>query len=203
MKRRIIMKYKNIIFDFGNVLAAFKEAELSQRFCTNEADSQLFKKLVFDNWQYLDEGSVELSDYINTALSQSPEHLKTDIINYFNTWYKLLIPLTDTWDFVKELKAAGYSVYILSNAPVQFAEHAAECYSVVKEFDGIVFSAPIRLAKPEPEIYQYLFNTYNLKPEDCFFIDDRISNIEAGRALGMDGIVFTGDIEAVKKAIDF
>lgn len=197
------MKYKNIIFDFGNVLAAFKEEELSHRFCTTEANNRLFKKLVFDNWQSLDEGSVELSDYIETALSQTPEHLKTDISNYFNTWYKHLIPLTDTWDFVKELKEAGYSVYILSNAPVQFAEHAAECYGVVKEFDGIVFSAPIRLVKPEPEIYQYLFNTYHLKPEECFFIDDKPSNIEAGKALGMNGIIFTGNIEAVKKAIDF
>lgn len=193
------MKYKNIIFDFGNVLAAFKEEELSKRFCTNPTDYPIFKHLVFDNWQQLDEGSIEPSIYIETAISKAPEHLKSDIINYFNNWYKLLIPLTNTWDFVKELKAAGYSLYILSNAPVQFAEHAHECYDVVKEFDGIVFSAPLRLFKPEPEIYQYLFDTYQLKPEECFFIDDRIDNINAGRHFGMDGIVFTGDIEAVKK----
>lgn len=197
------MKYKNIIFDFGNVLAAFKEEELSQRFCTNPTDYPIFKHLVFDNWQQLDEGSIEPSIYIETAISKAPKHLKSDIVNYFNNWYKLLIPLTNTWDFVKELKAAGYSLYILSNAPVQFAEHAHECYNVVKEFDGIVFSAPLRLFKPEPEIYQYLFDTYHLKPEECFFIDDRIDNISAGRQFGMDGIVFTGDIKSVKKAIDF
>lgn len=197
------MKYKNIIFDFGNVLATFNETELIHRFCTDSSKYTLFKQLVFEHWQCLDDGSVELSEYIETALNGAPESLKPDIVNYFNTWYQCLTPLTDTWDFVKELKSAGYSIYILSNAPVQFAEHASECYDIVNQFDDAVFSAPLKLSKPEPEIYQYLFNTYHLKPKECFFIDDKISNIEAGRTLGMDGIVFTGDIEAVKKAIDF
>lgn len=59
------------------------------------------------------------------------------------------------------------------------------------------------MAKPEPEIYQYLFNRFDLKPEDCFFIDDLEENIKTGKFLGMDGIVFTGDIEAVKNSIEF
>lgn len=59
------------------------------------------------------------------------------------------------------------------------------------------------MVKPDPGIYLYLFQTYGLKPEECFFIDDLEDNIEAGRKLGMDGIVFTGDTEKVKKFIQF
>lgn len=197
------MKYKNIIFDFGNVIASFDPEALSKQLCKNETDLPIFKQLVFDHWQQLDEGSVALSDYIDSALAQAPSHLKETILHFFDCWYQHLIPLTQTWDFIHELKKAGYAIYILSNAPVQFAEHSAECYHIVNEFDGIVFSAPLKLFKPEVGIYQYLFNSYHLDPKESFFIDDKLENIQTGKSLGMDGIVFTGDIEAVKKAIDF
>ena len=93
-------------------------------------------------------------------------------------------------------------VYLLSNAPTYFAEWARQ-YEVLKKFSGVVFSAPLKTAKPDPAMYQYLFRTYSLKPEECFFIDDLERNIEAGKSLGMDGIIFTGDIEEVKKAVEF
>ena len=47
------------------------------------------------------------------------------------------------------------------------------------------------MIKPEAEIYQRLFNKFNLKPEECLFADDRAENIEGGRRVGMEGIVFT------------
>lgn len=57
------------------------------------------------------------------------------------------------------------------------------------------------MLKPNPNIYQYLFDTYHLDPSECFFINDLEENIAAARNLGMDGIVFTGNINAVKDAI--
>ena len=143
------MKYKNIIFDFGNVLASFQENEMLSYFC-DEADYDILKPAVFSDWDRLDAGTLTLSECIERALSKTPERLKPNVLAYFNNWYKYLKPLTQTWDFIQELKDRGYSIYILSNAPVQFAEHASSCYPIVKEFDGIVFSAPIKLAKHGP-----------------------------------------------------
>ena len=51
-------------------------------------------------------------------------------------------------------------------------------------------SSEEKVIKPEPEIYQRLFDKFNLKPEECIFADDRAENIEGGRRLGLDGIVF-------------
>ena len=84
-----------------------------------------------------------------------------------------------------------------------FAEHAADCYEITSLFDGIVFSAPIKMAKPQPEIYHHLFHTYHLSPADCFFLDDKPENIQAAKDAGMDGLVFTGDIDIVKERIGF
>ena len=59
------------------------------------------------------------------------------------------------------------------------------------------------MAKPDPAIYQYLFHTFSLDPKECFFIDDLAPNIAAARSLGMDGMIFQGNIDDVKKAIGF
>lgn len=56
-------------------------------------------------------------------------------------------------------------------------------------------------AKPDPAIYRYLFETFSLDPKECFFIDDLEKNINAARSLGMDGIVFNGNIDDVKKRL--
>lgn len=196
------MKYKNIIFDFGNVIGTFDENYILRQFCGSEEDFPLLSAAIFENWQALDEGIIDYEENIEHAVTLVPDRLKPTVRNFFANWYRHLIPLTQTWEFIRELKVQNYSVYILSNASVNFAEHA-DFYDITKEFDGILFSAVVRKAKPEKAIYHCLFDTFHLKPEECFFIDDRADNIAAGKALGMDGIVFTGDIDAVKNAIGF
>ena len=105
-----------------------------------------------------------------------------------------------TEEMLAAVKKSGRKIYLLSNASTYFAEWFSDS-DVLKKFDGIVFSAPLKMAKPEPGIYRYLFETFQLVPEECFFIDDLKENIEAGRSLGMDGIIFKGDIEEVRRMI--
>jgi hypothetical protein len=42
--------------------------------------------------------------------------------------------------------------------------------------------------KPYRSIYEHVFATYDLAPEQCIFIDDQEENIRGARALGMHGI---------------
>lgn len=53
-----------------------------------------------------------------------------------------------------------------------------------------MISSEEKVVKPEPEIYQRLFDRYGLEPSECVFTDDREENIEGARRMGMDGIVF-------------
>lgn len=196
------MRYKNIIFDYGNVLATFEENHILSHFCDNPEDFPLLHKAIFENWIALDEGLIDYNENIDHAVTLVPKRLQPTVRDFFENWYKYLVPLPQTWDFIRELKERGIKIYILSNASVKFAEHA-DFYEITKEFDGVIFSAVVKSLKPKPEIYHCLFDTFHLDPADCFFLDDRQDNIEAAKALGMDGIVYTGDIDIVKRAIDF
>lgn len=189
------MKYKNIVFDFGNVIAEFNDRTILSAFCSEE-DTELFAKAVFYDWQAIDAGTIPYEDYAAHAVSLLPECLHANAGRFFREWHRHLTPLSETWELIRSLKKQGYKLYILSNAPTHFAEHA-DYYEIVKEFDGIVFSAPVHMWKPNHDIYQHLFETYQLNPAECLFIDDRADNIAAAKACGMDGIVFTGNVDAV------
>ena len=53
--------------------------------------------------------------------------------------------------------------------------------------------------KPDPEIYKTLLRRYNLKAEECVFIDDTEENVVSAQKIGLNGIVFTGYEDAVAR----
>ena len=112
----------------------------------------------------------------------------------YNMW-----PMESMGELVRELKAMGYGIYLCSNA----SERLLECYRIIPGiecFDGILFSAEVKCVKPQKEMYQHLFERFHLKPEECFFIDDVMLNIEGARACGMDGYCFADGDEAALRA---
>ncbi len=196
------MKYKNIVFDFGNVIGKFDEHYILRQFCSSEQDLELLFDVIFSGWGELDKGTVDYNENIENVVRRVPARLEDTVRSFFRGWPEHIIPIRQTADFIRELKDRKIPIYLLSNAPTYFAEWAQRI-DTLRLFDGIVFSAPLKMAKPEPEIYQYLFRTYDLKPEECFFIDDLEKNIRAAKEAGMDGIIFTGSIDEVKEKIEF
>ncbi len=43
----------------------------------------------------------------------------------------------------------------------------------------------MHINKPDPRIYQALLDKYQLKADECIFIDDRADNIKAASLLGL------------------
>lgn len=97
-------------------------------------------------------------------------------------------------------QGAGYGIYLLSNATStlhQFFDRipGSEC------FDGKLVSADVRLLKPQHEIFELLFETFSLRPEECFFIDDNAANIDGAFAVGMPGAVFFRDFARLRREL--
>jgi putative hydrolase of the HAD superfamily len=64
-------------------------------------------------------------------------------------------------------------------------------FAWIHQFDVLVWSFQLRMAKPDPAIYRYTLNKLGTQPEETLFIDDKLVNIEAAQALGMKGIEFS------------
>ncbi|MEU7000666.1 HAD-IA family hydrolase [Nonomuraea sp. NPDC046570] len=57
--------------------------------------------------------------------------------------------------------------------------------------DDVVSSARVGAAKPDPRIYEIAAERAGAVPGRCVFIDDRLENVEAARALGMTGVHYS------------
>ena len=63
-------------------------------------------------------------------------------------------------------------------------------------------SAEEKLLKPDPAIYRRLFERFDIRPEESFFIDDIQENIDGAKACGMDGYCFAdGDVESSERSL--
>lgn len=183
---------RNVVFDFGNVIGRFDEAELIARFCPEKADRPIFRQAVFHDWASLDAGATAYEAYIARALKLLPARLHPQAQAFFRDWCGCLPYMEGMPELIAQLKAARIPLYLLSNAPVCFAEQL-ERFDVLRGFTGAVVSGPLQMVKPEPGIYAYLLERYHLPAAECVFIDDRAENIEGAKRCGMEGYLFDGD----------
>lgn len=100
-------------------------------------------------------------------------------------------PVPGMVDLVGEVLAAGRAVYGLTNWSAQTFHHGVAAVGLIGELTGVVVSGREGLIKPDPAIYLLLLERYRLRAQQVLFVDDRAENVEAARALGCAGHVFT------------
>ncbi len=118
--------------------------------------------------------------------------LEADLIECLNSE-----PLIDaTVHIVQELKAQGYSLYLLSNIASETFENLRHKQpALISLFEGFYMPSAKNkyIHKPNPHFYQN-FKQYltscGQEHKKIVFIDDRLKNIKAAQLEGMHGIVF-------------
>ena len=191
------MTYKNIIFDFGNVLADWQPHRIAKKFSRSDAECELMEAAIFENWAILDTGDVTFDQFREGVMNQLPAGLHKTAAELLDTWHQHIPYVEGMQELIPKLKEAGYRLYLLSNAPAMLKDHLA-AFDIMRFFDGAVISGDIKLTKPDQRIYQYILNEYALKPEECLFIDDLIDNVAAALACGIDSIQFKGDVSEIE-----
>ena len=83
----------------------------------------------------------------------------------------------------------GYKLFACTNWQMTYVDILEQDFPhIFKMFDGAVTPTVSQAKKPDPRMFQYLLDTYNLIPHLSVFIDDQIANVEAARTLGLQGI---------------
>lgn len=106
---------------------------------------------------------------------------------------------TDTIEIIKKLKNLGYKVYLLSNLKEIDYEKFIKHFDV-SIFDEIFLSFKLDMLKPNDDIYQYVINKLNTKPENIYFFDDNKENVDGAIRNGINAYQVTG--ETVKKVVE-
>ena len=50
-------------------------------------------------------------------------------------------------------------------------------------------------------MYKRQLDTFGLRAEECFFVDDSVANVEAADCVGIAGAVFDGDVPRLRQAL--
>ena len=94
-------------------------------------------------------------------------------------------------DWQARIKQKGVRTAILSNMGDSVFENMKQKFDWLSEFDVLVWSFQLHMAKPDPAIYRHTLDQLGTSPEETLFIDDKLVNIEAARKLGMPSIQFS------------
>ena len=105
----------------------------------------------------------------------------------------------DTIEIIKKLKNLGYKVYLLSNLKEIDYEKFIKHFDV-SIFDEMFLSFKLGMLKPNDDIYQYVINKLNTKPENIYFFDDNKENVDGAIRNGINAYQVTG--ETVKKVVE-
>ena len=196
---------KNIIFDMGRVLIDFDRDYFLDAFGVNDIEDRkiLMKEVFFSvEWAMMDRGTLDEKQAYERVIKNIPERLHSKAYDCLFNWDKVVKPIKGMTDYVKELKERGYKIYLLSNASHRCLDEYFETFEVSKYFDGKVVSAFVNRVKPERDIFEHLLNKYNLKKEECVFIDDAIQNVDGAIFYGIKALVFYGDTNEFKEKLE-
>ncbi len=193
---------KNVIFDMGNVLLAFDRDRFLDAVNAHGEERQMLLNNVYLSveWARMDRGSMTEAEAAASMCSHVPEHLHEKVHLLVDKWDRPIIPVPGMKELVRELKEAGYGVYLLSNASYRQHEYWPRVPGN-EYFDGTLVSADVKLVKPEREIYELMMKEFNLIPDECVFIDDSTLNIEGAERVGIHGIVFHGSAEEAREKL--
>lgn len=195
---------KNVIFDMGNVLLTYDPEVCLRQIVKEEEDRKLIRRELFEGPEWIQGDLGELTDEerFDGVSRRVPERLHEELRRCTVEWDMCMQPVAQAKEFCEYLKKQGFGIYVLSNASSSFYRYFPR-FAPFDYFDGIVVSCDVHVIKPDIRIYRHLLEKYELRAEDCFFIDDIEANIAGAKKAGIDGAVFKGDFRQIKNSIEF
>ncbi|OEY73206.1 HAD family hydrolase [Salegentibacter salarius] len=189
---------KTIIFDFGDVFINLDKPATMREMNKHEIE-ELSESLLDINQQY-EKGLISSSEFVK---SYQTEYSQLQEKQFKNSWNAILIGFPEyRYQFLKKLSAEkNYQLILLSNTNEIHIDWVKENVPFFEDFkacfDAFYLSHEINFRKPDAEIYEYVLEQHDLKPQECLFIDDTRENTEAAKNLG----IHTWNIEPTREDV--
>ena len=120
----------------------------------------------------------------------------------YDNWVNTMTPVPGMHRLIADIRKTGKKLYLLSNISIGFADtykNVPWIRELLDSFDGVDLSGPIGKVKPDRDIFEYLLTTFDLKADECLFVDDSSKNIDGAKAVGIEGYLFDGDCRKLRE----
>jgi putative hydrolase of the HAD superfamily len=192
----VALAVRNVIFDLGGVVFDWNPDHIVSRVQPLPELRAALKEALFGHtdWRLFDRGTLteaELIERLQLRLGATRQEVDSILDAVRNS----LVEKPETVKLLRALQEQGTPLYCLSNMPASVYTHLRQRHHFWDAFSGIVISGEVKMMKPEPEVFMHLLATFNLRPEECVFIDDLRTNIESAMQVGLHTIWFKDAVQ--------
>ena len=151
----------------GKVLLQYNPRAVCKEFCQSPEEEAVVLRELFEGpeWVLMDKGEMTPEESLEQIKQRVPEKFHKALSDCLRNWTVCMIPVPGAKDFVKEVRKAGYDLYVLSNAAPAFYDYFPKEYPL-EIFDDVVVSCDVHKLKPDPSIYLHLLRTNELRSQE-------------------------------------
>jgi FMN phosphatase YigB (HAD superfamily) len=181
---------KNIIFDFGNVLLNINESASYKALETllDPAKCADINEMVFFPFE---KGEISEEAFFNRLQRRSTKVYQAEV--YHQAWNAMFLDFPTIREKMLLNLKNKYRIFLLSNTNIthiRFVRKLLERENNIFDFEHTFFekayySFEMGMRKPDLEIFELVLKDSGLIASKSLFIDDKIENVEAAKALGL------------------
>ncbi|MCA9125282.1 MAG: HAD family phosphatase [Planctomycetaceae bacterium] len=191
--RQLVASPRFIYFDLGNVLVHFDHRRGARQMAEVAGISEhVVQEIVFegDLLMEYERGAITTQEFYEAFCDRTSTRPDCDL---------LLLAASDIFELnesivplLKELRETGHRLGILSNTNEAHWKFIADGrFPMIQEFfERYALSYEMQAAKPDLAAYSKAAAIADVAPEEIFFTDDRLDNVEGALAAGFDVVQF-------------
>lgn len=179
------------IFDCFGVIISEVSSLFTDKYL-NDEQKKYMRSVVFRN---LDKGVITMDDMFVTLAELS----NVSVEQAKREWASYECLFADTVDVIKQLKAQGHCIALLSNAATSYIDYLFNKYGLFELFDKVFVSAAYGYAKPDCEFYKLCVDSFTEQFNNIYFTDDNPNNLKDLERFGITPILFKGASDLVQK----
>lgn len=148
--------------------------------------------------ELFEKGLVSLDEFVSQVLTLCvPGTTREQVLEAWVTIHAG-IP-AERLEYVKQLKAQGYRLYLLSNNNDACWQDILDHYDM-SVFDELFLSHQLHIIKPDAALFEYVQNKLQLNPDETVFVDDiEINRLAAEHSVGWHTVP---SLTALKTTLD-
>ncbi len=185
----------SVIFDVGRVLFDWNLRFLYERLIPEgEALDAFLRDVVTPAWHFQHDAGRPFAETSAELIAKYPHH--ADAIRALHPRFNETIgpAMPGMAQLVADLDEADVPLFAITNFSSEFwppfRAREAEFFA---PFRDVVVSGDEKLVKPEAAIYRLALDRFGLRAEEAVFVDDNAANVEGANAVGIHGLLFTGE----------
>jgi putative hydrolase of the HAD superfamily len=190
-----------LFLDIGGVLLTngwdrYARGEAAEAFGLDPEDMSERHHLTFTTYE---EGKLSLEEYLRRVVFHTRRPFSEQEFRQY--MYSRSEAHADTLAFFIRLKKRReLKVVAVSNEGRELTEHRIRTFDLDRLFDSYISSCFVHFRKPDFDIYRIALNTAQVRPEQVFYVDDRLLFVEVAGSLGIRGIHHTS-LEKTRAAL--